>query len=108
MMAAGALDRRITIEQLTETRDGAGGVVPTWDAVCVIWAQRTPVTAREKFAAQQLAADADTRYRIRDPGFEVSPKTHRVKDGLRVYDIRGVLEVGRREGVDLLALARAE
>lgn len=107
-MDAGRLDRRITIEELTESRDSVGGVVSTWDPRCLIWAQKVPITAREKFAPQQLAADADTRFRIRYPNFTVSPKRHRVKDGVQTYDIRGVLEVGRREGLDLLTLARAE
>jgi SPP1 family predicted phage head-tail adaptor len=106
---AGALDRLITIEEQIEVRDASGQVVPQWVPIRQnVWCAREPLRAGERFAAQQVAADVDTGYRIRDEQLQLSPHLHRIVDEGRVYDIRSVLPIGRRDGVAIQAQARAE
>ena len=105
---AGALDRRISIEKLEESTDEAGQPTSAWLPYLEVWAAREPLAGKETFAAQQVKADADTGYRIRNPHVTVSPKWQRIVDQGRVYDIRSVLEIGRGEGLAIQAQARAE
>jgi len=109
MIAAGKMDRRITLQRVVETRDSASGeVVETGEELAQVWAQREPLRATERFQASQFAAKADTRFRIRYRT-GVEPKGMRIlADDGRLYDITGVLEHGRKEELEILAWARAE
>jgi len=73
--------------------------------------QVEPLQGRELFQAQQWVAKVDTRFTIRRPpiGTMVTPdeKTRLVYDG-RSYDVKHVAELGRHEGLEILAQARAE
>lgn len=110
MLAAGDLDRRIRIEQATETQapDGSGEPETTWATVAEVWAQKDPLGGRELFTAQQVAAKVDTRFRLRWRN-DVRPERMRIVDeDLRLYDIQAVQEIGRRDGLLLLTSARGE
>lgn len=106
MMQAGLLDRRVTLQQATYAQDGAGTPVPTWATVAEVWGRVEPMTVREPFQAEQEAAWVDTKVTIRHRS-DVGPKW-RITHGGRTYDILGVRELGRREGLEILASARAE
>ena len=73
-----------------------------------IWAQWLPASTREAFVAQQrLAAYIDGLFRIwwQDG---IRPDTHRVIWDNRIFDLKPVVELGRREGLELPVVARAE
>jgi SPP1 family predicted phage head-tail adaptor len=109
-MQSGAMDRRIRIDQAQEVRSESGEIVQTWLPLITTWAERKPLQGSELFQAQQIAAKVDTRYRVRYRS-DVTPGSDlRVVDlsDQREYDITAVLEIGRREGLELLASARAE
>lgn len=109
-LAAGALDRRITFQAETEVVDpqGSGEPVKTWADVVTVWANVQPLGGRELFASQQTAAKVDTRYRIRWRS-GVTPEAMRILDeNGRIFDIQAVQEIGRREGLEILATARGE
>jgi SPP1 family predicted phage head-tail adaptor len=109
-MQSGAMDRRIRIDQAQEVRSESGEIVQTWLPLITTWAERNPLQGSELFQAQQIAAKVDTRYRVRYRS-DVTPGSDlRVVDlsDQREYDITAVLEIGRREGLELLASARAE
>lgn len=110
-MQAGKLDRRVRFDAATETLSAAGEPTRTWAEVATVWGSKEPLTGREAFQAQQLQAKVDTRFRIRwnETLSHVTPKeTFRILcDGL-VYDIVSALEVGRREGLEFMAFARAD
>lgn len=105
-MEAGRLDRRITIERATVETDPFGGETPTWAEVATVWASVEWVKDGERLRAAELAASADVRFQIRW-GFGVTVEDRITYDG-RVYDILGVKEIGRHEGQELSASARAE
>lgn len=54
-LEAGRLDKRVTIQTLVESSDGAGGQNRSWAAgALTVWASVEPGTGREFAAAQQL------------------------------------------------------
>lgn len=110
MVMAGRMDRRITFQTFTEAADGAGEPVKTWANLGsnpTVWAEVTPLAltnlgrGQEIFDADQILGQADARFRIRyrsDITVEM-----RVVYASENYDIESVSEIGRREGVSILA-----
>ncbi len=103
-MRAGRLDRTITIRSITETPDGFGGITRTETVLGTVPAEKTDLTGREYFAAAQVNAEITTRFTIRY-GLTVTP-LHRITCDGRDYDILHVAEIGRREGLQIMAKAR--
>ncbi len=64
-MRAGDLRHRVTIQQLTTTRDAEGVTTETWTNVATVWAAVEPLQGREYFQAQAVNAEVTTRVRIR-------------------------------------------
>jgi len=108
-MNAGSLDRRIKIEQPKQEQDSRTGQLktPTWLPFAEVWARRSPAMGGERFLADQRIAEADTIFRVRYLR-GVLPTMRVVDADGRAYDIKGTQEVGRREGLDILAKARTE
>ena len=97
------LDRIITIQQLSVTRDSFGAEVETWVDLAQVWASFTPQSAREQFRnesnIEQASNTAAFRIRWRD---DVDETMRIVHDG-HEWDIEGIIEVGRRDKMDLIA-----
>lgn len=108
-IAAGELDRRITLERFTETRDSFNEPVKTWATLATVWATFTPLSDGERFRASETAANASARFLIRysTTVSDLDPKDRLTFGGV-VYQILHVKEVGRREGVEITAAARAD
>lgn len=106
MLKAGRLDRLATIRAKTLANDDAGQPIETWADVATVWTEKTDLRGREFFAAQANNAEIETRFRIRwRTG--VTPENRIVFEG-RDYEILSVAEIGRREGLEIMAKARAE
>jgi len=103
-MDASKMDRRIRIEQYTQAQDDYGEPIETWAVLDTVWAEVSPLSARELFLAQQVSAQADTRFRIRHRT-DLTRTMRIVYDGA-TYDIYSIQEIGRREGLEILAKAR--
>jgi len=110
---AGKMDRRIRVELATEVDapSGSGQKVLTWALFFRAWAEKRDLRGTELFQAQQVAAKVTTTFRIRwragvNPGRNL--RLIDESDGNRVYDITAAPELGRREGLELMAWARAE
>lgn len=109
-MFAGNLDRRITIQRATYTQNALGEqIIATWNTLATVWAEVMPVSDGERIRALEVSAEITTRFRIRYSSTvaSVNPKDRISYDG-RVYDISGVKEIGRREGLEITAAARAD
>lgn len=63
-MQIGRLNRRITIESKTVTRDAYGGETITWSTVATVWAAVLPIRGREYVAIRQAGAELTTRFVI--------------------------------------------
>jgi SPP1 family predicted phage head-tail adaptor len=113
-MNAGALDRRLRIEVATETQSASGEVTRTWPGTLLadVWASKRDLSGVELYRAQQLVAKVDTEFEIRYPAglnpFPNPDETMRLFCEGVPYDITFVSEIGRREGLKLLAFKRAE
>ncbi len=116
-MQAGRLDRRLRIETCSKTTSASGEVTRSWppdggSILAEVWAERLERTARERFMTQQLVAQLEAGWRIRwsqDVADQLSPlEDLRLIESGRIYDITGVVEIGRRGGFELYGKARAE
>ena len=81
----GAKDRYVTIQQATEARGSAGGIIPTWSIFVGVWAARRDLSGRELVAAQQIQAESTTEFRI---NYRTGITTKmRLIDGSQTFDI---------------------
>jgi len=108
-MKAGELDRRITIQTAHTTPNELNEPVETWVKLTTVWAKKTDVSDRERISAAEVSAEITTRFLIRwsNRVSQVSPKDRILFDG-KIYDIFSVKEVGRREGIEISAAAKAD
>ena len=84
------LRHRVTIEQVTETRDADGGVVTAWATLhSKVPAEIVPLSGREFVAAQAAQAGITARMTIRYVA-GITPKM-RVVHGADIYNIEAVL-----------------
>jgi SPP1 family predicted phage head-tail adaptor len=103
ILDAGRLDRRITLQVFTSTTDEYGEVIETWTDLAEVWAEVRPLRGVERVEAAQLAAQVDTRFTIRYRD-DLAPGRHRITYQGRRYNIQAVLELGRREALQLEAV----
>ena len=102
-MTTQQLDRIVTIQQRTVVRDSFGGEVVTWVELAMVWAAFRPQTATERFRNESNIEQASNtaafriRYRV-----DVDETMRVVYDG-HEWDIEGIVEVGRRDKLDLIA-----
>jgi SPP1 family predicted phage head-tail adaptor len=114
-MNAGRLDRRVRIEYApaaTDTKTGFNQPIKSFALLREVWGSKKDLSGDEAIRAQQLAAKVSTEFTIRYPGAleplpSPSDRMRLVCEGV-VYDITHVSEIGRREGLRILAWARAE
>lgn len=108
-LAAGKLDRRIALQRFTATRDALNNPVDAWLLLATVWASKLDVRDSERFAAKEVGAEIGTRFQLRYSATvaDLNPKD-RISYNGRTYDIVGVKEIGRREGLEITAIARAD
>lgn len=109
MMRSEKLDRRITIERALVAYDDDNQPVVEWVELTTVWASKLDISDGEKVRAAQVGATLTTRFQIRWSSMvaDVNPKDRIVSAGV-TYDISGVKEIGRREGVEITAAAKAD
>lgn len=108
---AGDMDREIVLQTATKTQDTSSGEeVIQWGLLNeTIWAQWLPAGTRESWQAQQrLGAFVDGVFRIYDRQPRPTPSNSRVVFDGRDYDVKGVVEIGRGEGLELVVTARGD
>ena len=103
------MDRRVTIQRATLTDDGFSTGPSAWVTVATVAASKSEISDAERSASQALGAVATTRFVIRYSlaVADVNPKDRLVCEG-RTYDVSGVKEPGRREGLEITAARRAD
>lgn len=97
---AGILDRRITLQRFATAQDPTGDVIETWVDLAEVWAAVEPLGGLERLQAAQLTASIDTRFTIRYRP-DLTAALHRIRYDGKLYDIVAVIELGRREGLQL-------
>lgn len=100
-MKAGRLDRRLMIRRRVVDDGGQWGPVTTWPEGPVVWARIEHGKEDEAFAANELYSvrivTFETRY-MEEVGNE-----DRLECEGQFYDILGVREIGRRQGLEIKA-----
>lgn len=104
-MQAGRLDRQVELRHRVLTRNGTTGEeVETWpSAYATVWAGKRDIRGREFFAAQQVNSEVSTVWQIRYRD-DVLMTDRLVIDGLD-YNVVSIGEIGRREGLEIMATA---
>jgi SPP1 family predicted phage head-tail adaptor len=102
-MMSGRLDRKITLQKPTTSRDAYGGQATSWTDEATVWAQVQQQSGRELFAAGKLA-EVDALFKIRYRS-DVDETWQVVYDG-RTYDIQSVKELGRKDGLEIVGKAQ--
>src|SRR4051812_11426946 len=100
----GDRDRKITIEAVTKGKSTGGAPTETWTTLCTPWAKVRSLTGREYYAAiaAQVVAQEMLAFDIRFRS-DVRPSTARVQYQGRIYNIRRVEEVGRKDSLVVYA-----
>jgi SPP1 family predicted phage head-tail adaptor len=108
-LAAGKMDRRITLERFSETRDEYNEPVKAWGALAIRWASYEPISDGERFRAGETAATASARFVIRwsSAVADLNPRDRLVFEGV-THEIVHVKTIGRREGIEITCLTRAD
>lgn len=117
-MRAGKLDRLVVVQRFTSASSPSGEPIEEWSAVGPArFASKNPVLGLERYGSQQLEAKEQVEFRLRwaadladlrpadriiEPASDaVDPVPER-----STYDIFAVLELGRHEGLRVLATRR--
>jgi len=94
MTDPGQLNRRLVLEALIETADGAGGVTRSYETVATVWASVVPRAASDNVAADALGANISHRIAVR--WRDDITLRHRFRDGPRLFDLVAIRERDRR------------
>ena len=100
------MDRFITIEEFTAVQDAFGQETKTWTEFASVWSEKIDIKSRERFSAAQDIAEETTRFRLRWLA-GVTPKMRIISEN-KTYDIEGIAELGRRAGLEIVAVARVD
>jgi len=108
-MRAGELDRRVSLRRYTVKKDAFNADVPSWPEFACVRAAKTDVSDGERLRAAEQGASVTTRFKIR---WSRLAATLTARDRLecegRAYDVVGVKEIGRREGLEITANRRGD
>lgn len=108
---AGLMDREVVLKTAVKSQDeDTGEELIDWDQLDeTLWAQWLPAGTREAFQAQErLGAYVDGVFRMYDHDPRPTPDASLILFDGRLYDVKGVVEIGRGEGIDVVAVARGE
>ncbi len=108
-MLAGPLDSRITLRRASLTTNALGEEIPTWRDLASVWARRDWSPGGEQLTTQELGSTVSASFRIRWSSRlrDLNPRDRVLASG-REWDIMSVIEIGRREGLEITAQARSD
>jgi SPP1 family predicted phage head-tail adaptor len=108
-MKSGRLDRFVTFQRATLADDGFSQTLDNWADIARVPAEVTPISDGERWRAGEVGASATHRFRVRwqQSLADLNPKDRVVYDD-RAFDISGVKEIGRREGLEVTAMSRSD
>lgn len=93
-------DRRITIRYKTWTTNDYGERVESWENGDTVWAERVELRGAEGWSAKQTVGMLSCKYKIQyRTGIS---ELNRVIDSGVEYGIESVLEIGRKQGLELI------
>ena len=90
----------------TETCDDNNKVKPV-TLPATVWAERLELRGDERWQSMQVVAGISCKYRIRYRD-DVTAQCKLIDDAGREYDIQPPLELGRKEGLELICSVRSD
>ena len=108
-ITAGKRDRRITLERYGVTRNEFNEPIEGWAELSRVWASRKDVSDTERLRSAEVGSIITTRFAIRwsKKVADLNTKDRLQLEGL-TYNIVGVKELGRREGIEITASAASD
>lgn len=108
-MRAGELDRKLTLMKATQTTGALNAKVTTYVELATVSASKADVSDAERIRAQQAGVAHTTRFRIRWSSLASQLLAlDRVRCEGRTFEVTGIKEIGRREGIEITANARSD
>lgn len=104
-MNIGRMDRRITLQSLSVTRDEWNHPAETWTNLATIWATKTSRRSTDPTEAKQVVALNVVDWYVRHRTDVKADMRLTDADGL-IYYITGVEEVGRKQGLKIITELR--
>ena len=103
-MEPGRMDRRITLQRSSASTDDWNQPVLSWALISKVWAYVKDLSASEKEEEDQRVTVRRKQFTIRYmDNFSTS---YRILDGTDPYYITSFSEIGRQEGLRIIAEAR--
>ena len=90
----------------TETCDTDNKVKPV-TLPATVWAERLELRGAERWSAQQVVATLTVKYRIRYRD-DITAQCILVDDAGREYDLQPPIELGRKDGLELVCSVRSD
>jgi SPP1 family predicted phage head-tail adaptor len=109
-MRFGTMDRRITIQRATLSANAYGERAETWGTLATVWAEvQYKVGGGESLQSDQVFSEQRVHFIIRYSSDVSSVKpSDRVSYNGSSYQIEGVQEIGRGEGLRIVTTLRGE
>lgn len=105
-MRAGKLRKKVELQSYATSRDDFGAEIETWSTYAKVWAGIEPLAGRELVYAQQVSETTKIRITIRYNSSVVAK--HRVKFGLRLFDINAIIDTDEKNKEMILMCSEAE
>jgi len=90
----------------TETCDADNKVKPV-TLPATVWAERLELRGAERWNAQQVVASVFCKYRVRYRD-DITAQCMLVDDAGREYDLQPPIELGRKDGIELVCSVRSD
>ena len=90
----------------TETCDADNKVKPV-TLPATVWAERLELRGAERWSAQQVVSTLTVKYRIRYRD-DITAQCMLVDDAGREYDLQPPIELGRKDGLELVCSVRSD
>ena len=108
-LAAGKLNRRLTLLRATKTKNAFNEEVESFAVLAEVRASKRDVSDAERQRAAETGATITARFQTRwNSVTKTLDPTDRVRCEGREYDVTAVKEIGFREGVEISGTARSE
>lgn len=87
-------NKKVTIQEITETRNSYGESIETWVKFKTVWANIAPISGKEFFNAQTISSKATLKITVN----YIDGLTHkkRILHGDRIFNIENILNKDER------------
>jgi SPP1 family predicted phage head-tail adaptor len=103
MLNIGLLNTRIALQRQSKTVSPTGGTITAWTDFATVWAEIVTASASEFLTGFGEAQSSATVFRIRwRDGLTIAD---RIVLNSRAYEIKEIVELGRRDGLELRTVA---